>query len=317
MKSTTVSVIMPAYNAGAYIGEAIQSILCQTFSNIEFIIVDDTSTDQTANVIHQFNDRRICYHRNERNVGVAATLNKAISMSHGDYLARMDADDVADVDRIRKQVMFLEQHPQVGVCGTGVYLYDGKRDYATKRFSPSTVQIAVDLLFGSALAHPSVMMRHDLFSEHMQYETMFLGCEDYRLWTRLIMNTGICNLDEPLLHYRKHQNQITAKPCEQRVELLRMIRSDYCTALGRRLSESEQALLEKIGNGNRNLSEKEKAQLYELFLDLIPALSSHFGKRQQIKELFSQVFFSVHETRIADYRRLSTCRTIAHRIISR
>lgn len=318
MTSTMVSVIMPAYNAESYIEDAIQSILCQSYTNFELIVVDDASIDQTSSIVQRLDDHRIHYHRNDHNMGVAATLNVAVEMANGQYLARMDADDIASSERLRIQVEYLDNHPDVGVCGTGVFLYDGIRDYKTRLFSSSTYQIAVDLLFGSALAHPTVMMRRTLFTNlGVKYDADYYGCEDYRLWTQLITNTAFHNISEPLLHYRKHNNQITANPSDRNRLLIRKIRADYCEFIGRKLNSNEEDLLDLISKGQRTFSDEEKQQVYTLFLDLIPALSALCGHRSQVKEMLSQIFFSFQDTRIIDYRRLSTCRTIAHRVITR
>ena len=118
-----LSVIMPAYNAEKYIGEAIESILNQTFTDFEFIIIDDGSSDHTADIIKGFHDERIRFIQNEKNSGVANTLNKGLELSQGEYIARMDADDISLPARFEKQVAFMEANPDVAVVGCGIELF--------------------------------------------------------------------------------------------------------------------------------------------------------------------------------------------------
>ena len=113
-----VSVVMPAYNAEKYIGEAIDSILNQTFTDFEFIIIDDGSSDRTADIVKSYSDPRIRLLANERNSGIVASLNRGIQKATGKYIARMDADDYSRLDRIKKQVDFLDNHPEVIALGT-------------------------------------------------------------------------------------------------------------------------------------------------------------------------------------------------------
>lgn len=110
-----ISVIMPAYNAEQYISEAIESILNQTYSNFEFIIIDDGSTDRTVEMVQSYSDPRIRFVQNEHNLGVAATLNRGLKLATGEYIARMDADDIALRERFGKQVSFLDMHPEIAV----------------------------------------------------------------------------------------------------------------------------------------------------------------------------------------------------------
>ena len=118
MKSPQISVVMPAYNAEKYITEAIDSILFQTFKDFEFIIINDASTDSTKDIIESYKDPRIKLVNNEQNKGVAKSLNIGISVACGKYIARMDADDIALPERFQKQFDFMEQHPNIDVCGS-------------------------------------------------------------------------------------------------------------------------------------------------------------------------------------------------------
>ncbi len=202
MNRPLVSVIMPVCNASAYLYEALNSTLYQTYKNIEVVIVDDACTDDSMDIVHSFYDKRIRVIRNTENIGLAASLNKAIQLAHGEYLARMDADDIAFPDRIEKQVTFFEQHPEVDVLGTAMQ-YIGHSTYLN--FFPEHHEACKSfLVFNVCFGHPSVMLRKHVFSsrdnfykaEYKQYS------EEFDLWCRLVDRFRFHNLPEVLLYYR-------------------------------------------------------------------------------------------------------------------
>ncbi|MBK7430445.1 MAG: glycosyltransferase family 2 protein [Bacteroidetes bacterium] len=121
MKVPVVSVIMPVYNTGKYLAAAIASVLGQTFSDFELIILNDGSTDDSETVVKNFTDPRIIYLKNERNLGLIATLNTALSQCKGEFIARMDGDDICHSERLAAQLRFLNAHPEISVCGTFFY----------------------------------------------------------------------------------------------------------------------------------------------------------------------------------------------------
>lgn len=217
-----ISVIMPAYNAEKYIGEAIESILNQTYTDFEFIIIDDGSSDGTVLVVKSYDDKRIRFYQNEQNMGVAATLNRGLDLATGEYIARMDSDDISLPERFEKQIAFMDSHSEVAVIGTGVELFSAQ--IGTRVFSSSYEALKVDLLFGNCLAHPTVMMRKCYFGkEKLHYDPSFGKMEDFDLWERTAQFYPIMSLTEILLKYRIHPNQVTQKPTEEnRVQLKRL-----------------------------------------------------------------------------------------------
>ena len=132
-----VSVVMPAYNAEKYIGEAIESILNQTFRNFEFIIINDGSVDRTKEIIQEYDDPRIVLLENDKNSGIVVTLNKGVDAATGEYIARMDADDIALSNRIEQQVMFLNTHRNIGVVGSALQIFGEEIDTQNRFFSRS------------------------------------------------------------------------------------------------------------------------------------------------------------------------------------
>lgn len=227
-----VSVIMPAYNAEKYIKEAIDSILSQTFRDFEFIILNDCSRDTTEQIILSYRDDRIVYVKNEKNMGVAATLNRGLQLAKGEYVARMDADDISLPRRLEQQVRYLDAHPDIAVLGTNVETFDENGSIHTGWSSSDPVQTKIDLLFSCGLAHPSVMMRRNTILELGGYDLDFEGLEDYQLWCRVAENYGVTTLSEILLRYRVHSGQVTKNPSPEYLKRLRALHAGQLRQLG-------------------------------------------------------------------------------------
>jgi glycosyltransferase involved in cell wall biosynthesis len=202
-----ITVLMPVYNGEKYLREAIDSMLLQTFRDFEFLIIDDGSTDRSVEIIKSYTDPRIWLH-NENNLGIIATLNKGINLAHGEYIARMDSDDISLPLRLEKQVVFMDENIDVGVCGTWIKKFMGG-DSIVK--SPVTFEeIKCMLLFGSCLAHPTVMLRTETLRRfNLNYNINHKHAEDYGLWIRCSKYFKLMNIPEVLLMYRWHSNQIS------------------------------------------------------------------------------------------------------------
>lgn len=199
---------MPVYNGERYLREAIDSILSQTFRNFEFLIINDASTDGTVGIINSYTDPRIRLVHNKTNMGRCATPNKGLDLARGEYLARMDCDDISLPTRLEKQVAFLDAHPDVGVCGTWIKLFMGA-DYVI-RYPLIHEEIKCHLLLGCQLAHSSVMFRKKvLLDHHLYYDDNYKPTEDYYLWTRCSNVTSLANIPEILVKYRWHAEQIS------------------------------------------------------------------------------------------------------------
>lgn len=191
---------MPIYNAQEHLAEAIRSILGQSSSDLEFVMIDDGSLDHSREIVEGFSDTRIVFAKNEKNLGVRDTLNKGLELCSGRYVARMDADDVSLPRRLETQVRYLESHSEVGVCGTWVGTigrwHEGFEDYPVDHES-----IRAQMIFSCPVAHPSVMLRRELFSKaHLRYEQPY--AEDYDLWSRAIERMGFHNIPQRLMKYR-------------------------------------------------------------------------------------------------------------------
>lgn len=198
--------LMPVYNGGKYLRPAIESILNQTYRDFEFIILYDHSTDNSLNIITSYNDSRIHLYKNNQKIGLPHILNIGLTLSQGDYVARMDCDDISLPTRLEKQVHYLDNNPTVGVCGTWIKFIGDK--HWTVRYPIDSETIKCSLLFRCVLAHPSIMLRkeHFVLFNLCYNEELKLG-EDYDLWIRCAKYMDIANIPEVLLNYRWHNNQ--------------------------------------------------------------------------------------------------------------
>lgn len=202
-----VSIVMAVYNGQKYLQETIDSILKQNYENIELIIVDDCSTDGSWKILESNLDDRIVLLKNEKNMRLAYSLNKAIAIAKGKYIARMDADDICLPDRLGLQVAYLEEHSDIDVLG-GNYRSFGatnkKSDYQELHN-----WIKTGLIFENTVCHPAVMFRRDAIEGW--YDQNFVASQDYDLWTRLIRSHKFHNLKQELIMYRVHNGQTVKK----------------------------------------------------------------------------------------------------------
>ncbi|MBI1920674.1 MAG: glycosyltransferase [Geobacter sp.] len=210
-----VTVLMPVYNGERFLREAIDSILAQSFTDFELLIINDGSTDGSAGIIESYGDPRIRLVHNERNLGLVATLNRGIDLARGEYLARMDADDVSLPERLERQVTYLDAHPGVGVCAVRVALIgsegEARGEWDMDRQTTSWQEIRACLPKSNCIAHPGVMARKDLLARY-RYRAEQLHAEDYDLWLRLCADGHkIGKIAEPLLRYRVHDESVTVK----------------------------------------------------------------------------------------------------------
>lgn len=208
-----VSVILPAYNASNYIREAIESILNQTYNNFELIIINDGSTDNTLRIINTYDDSRIKLINNERNKGLIYSLNRGIDVSRGEFIARMDADDISHPFRFAKQIKVMNQNSDIVVCGTYInYFGASKGRFSRCHPNQHNEDIKKSLLVRCAFAHPTVMIRASILKKNgIKYDENFRSCEDYKLWIDLASYGNFINIPIPLLNYRVSNNQISSQ----------------------------------------------------------------------------------------------------------
>jgi glycosyltransferase involved in cell wall biosynthesis len=203
----TVSVLMCVFNGEKYLREAIDSILCQTFTDFEFIIINDKSTDRSVDIIRSYADPRIRLYSNESNIGLTKSLNKGIDLAKGKYIARMDADDISLPDRLATQVEFMESNPHIGVCGTWFELFGDSNSIVSHPINHD--EIILKFFNQNAIGHPTVIIKTSVLHEN-RYNEQYITTQDYELWTRLaISGFKFHNIPSVLLRYRWHNQNIS------------------------------------------------------------------------------------------------------------
>lgn len=207
-----ISVIMPNFNTPVeMLANAVDSILGQTYQDFEFIIIDDCSTDASAEYLASLQDERIKVVRNLQNLGITKSLNVGLSYARGQYIARMDSDDFCLPERLEKQLAFMETHPEVIVCGTWIQAF-GDASYTTKRVIPEREYLRCSFLFGNTygLCHPTAFFRGDMLRKHkIRYDETLTTAQDYGMWETCAQHGEIANVQEVLFRYRVHNGQIS------------------------------------------------------------------------------------------------------------
>ena len=223
-----VSVIMTAFNEEKHIQEAIESVLAQTYANFEFIIINDGSTDRTEEIILSFNDKRIKYIKNEQNLKLIASLNKGLDLALGNYITRMDSDDICLPHRLQVQVDFMEKNPEIGLSGAQLTIFgtfNGEMKYPLLHND-----IKLGLLITSCFGNNVVIFRKSIFEKHkLYYPVGYLHAEDYKCWTKWVSFTKTENLGEPLVKYRSHANSVSVKNKNIQRETRNRVRTEYVT----------------------------------------------------------------------------------------
>ncbi len=261
-----VSILMPVYNVEKYVAEAIDSMLAQTFTNFELIVLDDCSTDNSANVIKQFDDKRIIYHCNAKNLGLANNLNVGLKMAKGKYIARMDGDDISLPTRLQTQVDFLEGHPDVDLCSCALEKFGTEHDIWIRETDPE--QVKITMLFYSPVLHASSVWRREVFEKHnLYYNQDAFPAEDYDLWSRAVFHCKLVNIPQVLYKYRIHGIQVT-KTDDRAADRDREIQYQY------------------LKNTLPSLSDRDRTVFIDKFLKQKEVLA---GNVKELKPIFQKV----------------------------
>lgn len=212
-----ITVLIPCYNAMPYLPEALESIMSQTLKNIEILCINDGSTDKTGETLDQYalKDNRIKVEHNKTNLQLISTLNKGVKLAKGDYLARMDADDISLPTRLEKQLKYLEKHKHVDIVSTNKYMISEQNYILTKSLTRNTLpetSLFVSFLY-RPIGHPELLGKTSVFKDNpFKKEKHTLHTEDYELWTRLLRKGyQMSNLKEPLYKFRVNQSSVSRK----------------------------------------------------------------------------------------------------------
>jgi glycosyltransferase involved in cell wall biosynthesis len=215
-----VSVLLPVYNDRAFVQEAVESILAQTFGDLELLIVDDASDDGSTDYLMSLRDPRVSVFRNDENLGITRTLNRGLGHAKGEYVARMDADDVSVPHRLEVQVKCLEENLDIGIVGSSRILIDEQGAFvAAALATPDDLATRWKCLLGNPFAHSTVVLRRRVLDAHsLRYDESFETAEDYELWSRLMPRTRGLNVSEPLLRYRLRDGGISRSRRAEQIE---------------------------------------------------------------------------------------------------
>jgi len=231
-----ISVMMIVYNAERFLKDSIESILNQTFSDFEFIIVNDGSTDNSYKIINEYSrkDNRILVLDNEKNLGIAESRTKCVKYAKGKYIVIADADDISAPTRFEKQYKYLEEHKKCGVVGGFIELFDSEtgKIIGLRKYNEDDVELRKRIFIYSPIAQPASMIRKEVFDNIGFYNPEYPPAEDIDIWFRLGTKYKFANIQEVLIKYRVHRNSATIKNMYRIKNLTLQIRKKYMYEYG-------------------------------------------------------------------------------------
>lgn len=293
LNNPKITVLMPVYNCEQYVGDAVQSILNQTYTDFEFLIIDDASTDTTVSVIKQFNDNRIKLIEKPKNTGYTNSLNYGISIAKGDYIARMDGDDMSLPTRFNEQYNFMEANKDIAVCGT-YYSIIGTNDIVEKPIEDAEIKIR--LLYKNALGHPTTFLRTSvLINNDLKYDPNIESAEDYGLWVAILAYGKLHNLPKVLLDYRVHQSQVSQVRANLKPKIRSTIRFNMLKYLDLEFSKEDEVLLKKIFARKQVLSIQEIDDFYVLKSKMQKGNANGFFEKEKFNDYLNHVIKLVYK----------------------
>ncbi|MGA2121748.1 MAG: glycosyltransferase [Methanoregula sp.] len=283
MPSPKITVLMSVFNGEKYLREAVESILGQTYTDFEFLIIDDASMDSSSEILRQYADPRIRLINNEKNLGLTKSLNMGIALAEGEYIARMDADDISLPDRFEKQIAFLERTPEIALLGTSNYFIDenGKKTgMQIVRKNPS-----FDLLCNeNQFNHGSIIVKKSVVRNLGGYNENFRYVQDFELWLRIAKEFPVRNLVEPLYKLRMHNENIGHLKSEESALY-------FLFAVKLNTGRIDQKTIDIIkNNGIRylmpHLTKKEMVYYYDSLANMYIRNGDFKKGREQYKQIF-------------------------------
>ena len=231
-----VTVLMPTYNVAPYLKEAVESVLRQSYSDFDLLIIDDCSTDNTISVAQSIHDPRIRIVQNEHNLGLADNLNRGLSLIDTELVARMDGDDIAEPHWLQSEVAVLDAHPEIGICGGGFERFGTMQTVV--RLPEKPEEILTNMLFECSIIVPTFRM--NLYRDHnLRYRSDAFPVEDYRFWADCLRVTQAYNIQDTLFHYRMHPKQICSSLREKQQEKVNEVRHYMLNLFGDGLSDND------------------------------------------------------------------------------
>jgi glycosyltransferase involved in cell wall biosynthesis len=277
-----VSVLLAVHNGARYLGAAVDSVLGQSVEDLELIVIDDTSTDETPDLLAAVGDERLVVLRNDQQAGLAASLNRGLDVAAGRYVARLDDDDIAAPGRLERQLARIRAEPNVAIVGSAVVDLDSEGARGrTHRLPPGGAALRWHALFSSPFFHPTVLVDRERLDRHgLRYDPAFLESEDYDLWTRLFAFADGVNLSEPLVEKRVHAAQASLRRSELQQSFQRQIALREIARLAPGLDEDQAELAWGLGSG-RVTPTKDAAHA---LLELLAAFEREHGRDLRVRE---------------------------------
>ena len=282
---TKVSVIMSTYNTPEeYLRESINSIICQTYTDFEFIVVDDGSTQNDSEIALGFHDERIIVLRNEKNSGLAYSLNCGLKHARGEYIVRMDSDDIAVPDRLEKQIGYMESHKDTDILSARAECFGSRAGIPIIDYGDDAYVKAV-LFFADVILHPTVVMRASSLKKYgLKYDEKLRRAQDYDLWSRATEYCRFHIMPEIVLKYRCHEGQATVIARKKQLEVCRMVCNYYLARLGIDADDNTPVFYRAM-----NGSAEQPVSLYELWMWTEKLLRANREKNIFDDEIFKEL----------------------------
>lgn len=285
-KEPWISVIMSVYRPKEeYLREAIESILKQSFKKFEFLIIIDGPDKLASTIIKSYKDTRIKIHQNLNNIGLTKSLNIALRLSEGKYIARMDADDIAYPERLEEQYNYMEKNKDVAVVGS--YAKNiGAKGYTTQLYSSNEEILKIRMMFyNSGIVHPTAFIRKEFLEKNnIKYDEKIKKSQDYALWVDILKYGKIKLVPKVLLGYRRHKNQIISSNSNEVEKYTNMIRVREWSRIGVYFNENEKFLLESISSAYVESSAREYNNLFNKLIRWNDE-KEYFNKKMLLKEI--------------------------------
>ncbi|MDQ3534956.1 MAG: glycosyltransferase [Bacteroidota bacterium] len=311
-----VSVLMPVYNAGIYLHDSIDSILKQSYTDFEFLIINDGSSDDSEKIIKSYSDPRIRFYTNEINLGLIATLNKGLSLAKGEYIVRQDADDISLLNRLEVQVDFMDKHQDLLMLSSNAIIIDHNSEVTGESDLPSNeIRLRFRMLFKCGIFHTSAIFRKVALQKfNLKYDSAYPHTEDYKLWSELSRHGSIHILDDKLVKYRTHPESISSRNKKQQEEIAAKVVKENVEHIGVDINIQEaerlrglfrstgidrnflkndlELLLRIIKNFDAKYREEENYNSFEL-IDLLKRMTRWISKYDLIKIEFLILFLYI------------------------
>lgn len=293
MDAPRVSVFMPVYNAGEDLVAAMKSILNQTFSDFEFLIVNDGSKDNSLEIIQSFDDKRIVLINNEVNKGLIASLNIGLENCKGEFIVRMDQDDISLPTRIEKQVKFMDEHPEYGLIGSWFEDFGENIESKLVKYSSDDTQIRIRHLYQTHISHPTAVIRTSVIRKHqLRFDPEFVHGEDYEFWVKTSAFCKLSNFPELLVLKRDHPRNITNQFASTMQATCAKVKQKQFHQMGLDLTTDEVNLYTRFADSEWNFDSYEMKTLTHL-LERIQSANekSSFIPKDVYSQYLSSKFF--------------------------